>query len=343
MDSPTLREQLLHQNLKVRRRAAPVKECFPYLPFALKALMVGERVSFPIYLKVSTGNNEVKFLPYLEEGEVVEPEWLAALHEAGVDRIYVRKEDGDRLVAYLNNHLLLVSEKEGPPEEKFTVLREHLTFSLFQAYRDPRMSENVRLARKSLENLNRFLWQEGFPWTLVWEMLYRDYSLYHHSVNVSVMGMALMAFLKKGQQEGLTLGLAGLFHDVGMIYLSEEIFHKSGPLEPEERGEVMKHPCYGYRLLKGNPLVPLESLRLILEHHENANGTGYPQGLTLARQHPHTRFLYMLEAFDSLTNFRPYRPAYTPFAALKIFQDPDQGLVCEPRALKLFIQFLALA
>lgn len=343
MDTPNLRDQLLQQNLKIRRWTGPVQKSSLYLPFTLKALMVGERVSFPIFLKVTAGNAEINFLPYLEEGEVVEAEWLEALLRAGVDRVYVRKEDVDRLVAYLNNHLLLVNEKEGPKEEKFTILREHLTFSLHRAFHDPRMSENVKLARNSLETLNNFLWQEDFPWGLIWDMLYRNYTLYHHSVNVSVLGMSLMVFLRKNRRESLNLGLAGLFHDVGMIFFSEELLHKTGPLEPEERAEVRKHPCYGYQLLKSNPLIPLESLRLIVEHHENANGTGYPQGLTLEHQHPHTRFLFMLEIFDSLTNFRPYRPAYTPFAALKFLQDPTQGLVCEPRALKLFIKFLALA
>lgn len=343
MDTPSLRDKLLQQNLKIKRCAAPVQEDSPYLPFTLKALMVGERVSFPIFLKVSASNDEIKFLPYLEEGEVVAPEWLEALLRAGVDRVYVRKEDGDRLVAYLNNHLLLVNEKEGPKEEKFTVLREHLTFSLHRAFQDPRMSENVRLAKKSLETLNDFLWSQGFPWSLVWDMLYRNYTLYHHSVNVSVLGMSLMVFLKKNRRESLSLGLAGLFHDVGMIFFDEELFYRTGPLKSEELEEVKKHPCYSYQLLKGNTIIPLECLRLVVEHHENAKGTGYPQGLTLEHQHPYTRYLYMLEAYDSLTNFRPYRPAYTPFAALKIFQDPSQGLACEPKALKLFIKFLALA
>lgn len=342
MDTPTLREQLLHQNLKVKRRAAPLQEDAPYLPFSLKALIVGEKISFPIFLKVSAGGGQIKFLPYLEAGEVVEKNWLMALTRNGVERLYIREEDVDRLVAYLNNHLLLLSDAEGAQPEKFNLLREHLTLSLHRAFQDPRRPAHVSQARKSLENLNNFLWKEEFPWTLVWEMLYRDYTLYNHSVNVAILGMSLAVFLKKTQRESLAVGLAGLFHDVGMTMFTEELFHKPGPLNEEEREAVKKHPCHGYRLLKDNPLIPLESLRLILEHHENANGTGYPQGLTLERQHPFTRFLYILEAFDSLTNYRPYRPAYTPFAALKLFQEPSQGLVCEPRALKKFIQFLAL-
>jgi HD-GYP domain-containing protein (c-di-GMP phosphodiesterase class II) len=249
------------------------------------------------------------------------------------------------VVAYLNNHLLVTSTNPGNARQKFSILREHLSFSLHRAFQAPHQGANVGLAKKSLENLGKFMWQDDFPWKLVWEMLYRDYTLYNHSVNVGVMGMALMAYLKKPGRDGLTMGLAGLFHDLGMICLSEEFVHKADPLNHQEREALKKHPYQGYRLLQNTSQVPLDALRLILEHHENADGTGYPQGLTLSHQHPHTRFLYIIEAYDGLTTFRPYRPAHTPFAALKILQEPrnDQGLVCEPLALKKFIQFLALA
>jgi len=344
MDTPNLREQFLNQNLKVLHRPTPIHDHSPYLPVFLTVLMVEERLTFPVYLKVSAGEEgEIKFLPYLEEGEVVQRAWMESLDQVGIDHLYIREKDVDRVVAYLNNHLLLASGEPEHKRKKFTLLREHLSFSLVRAFQAPHQGAHVGLAKKSLENLGKFMWQEGFPWNLVWEMLYRDYTLYSHSVNVGVMGMALMAYLKKPGRDGLTMGLAGLFHDLGMITFGEEFFHKAGPLDPEEREAMKKHPCHGRRLLQNNPQIPLDTLRLILEHHENANGTGYPQGLRLAQQHPHTRFLYILEAYDSLTNFRPYRAAYTPFAALKIFQEPSQGLVCEPRALKKFIQFLALA
>jgi HD-GYP domain-containing protein (c-di-GMP phosphodiesterase class II) len=175
--------------------------------------------------------------------------------------------------------------------------------------------------------------------------MYRDYTLYNHSVNVAVLAMAMGAHLKKSKKECLALGLAGLFHDLGLIKISEEITSKKEPLTPEEWGTLKKHPCFGYRLLKGNAEIPMASLRLVLEHHENADGSGYPQGLELKGQHPLTRILALLEAYDGLTIFRPYRPRYTPFAALKILQEERGGRggpAFEPKTLKKFIEFLAL-
>jgi HD-GYP domain-containing protein (c-di-GMP phosphodiesterase class II) len=346
MDISNLREQVLNPNLKVLLRPTPQQADSPYLPINVKALMAEERLTFSVHLKVSEGEaGEIKFLPYLEEGEVLQGSWLESLKRVGIERLYVHEQHMDRIVAYLNNHLLLLSSDLEHRQEKFCILREHLTVSLHRAFKNPQLGGHVTLAKKSLGNLATFMGGEDFPWKLVWDMLYRDYTLYNHSVNVGLMGMALLIFLGKPQRDCLNIGLAGLFHDLGLTCLNEEIVLKTLPLDPDEREILNRHPLLGYRLLQNNPQIPIDTLRLILEHHENADGSGYPEGLPLSRQHPHTRLLFILEVYDGLTTFRPYRPAHTPFAALKILQEQRgaQGLACEPRTLKQFIQFLALA
>jgi HD-GYP domain-containing protein (c-di-GMP phosphodiesterase class II) len=270
---------------------------------------------------------------------------VESLQKAGIERLYFHEQHLDRVVAYLNNHLLLTSADPKHYREKFCILREHLSLSLHRALDKPHMAANVRLAKKSLENLTRFMEKKDFPWKLVWAMLHRDYTLYNHSVNVSLMSTAFMGFLGKSGKDCLLVGLAGLFHDLGLTHLREEVVHKATPVDDEEREVLNRHPALGYRLLKNNPEIPLDSLRLILEHHESADGCGYPNGLPLPRQHPYTRILFILEIYDGLTTFRPYSPAHTPFAALKILQEQQStpGLACEPRTMKQFIQFLALA
>jgi HD-GYP domain-containing protein (c-di-GMP phosphodiesterase class II) len=346
MDISNLRQQFLSDNLKILRRPTPKQENTPYLPILLKVMMVEERITFPVHLKVSEGEKgDIKFLPYLEEGEVLQRSWVESLERVGIERLYFHEQDLDRVVAYLNNHLLLTSADPKHYKERFCILREHLSLSLVRAFESPHLGANVRLAKKSLANLAKFMAKKDFPWKLVWEMLHRDYTLYNHAVNVSLMGMAFMGFLGKPGRDCLLVGLAGLFHDLGLTRLKEEIVNKADPLDAEERQVLNRHPALGFRLLKNNPEIPVDALRLILEHHEAADGSGYPQGLTLALQHPYTRILFILEVYDGLTTFRPYRPAHTPFAALKILQEQEgaRGPSCEPQSMKRFIQFLALA
>jgi HD-GYP domain-containing protein (c-di-GMP phosphodiesterase class II) len=346
MDISNLRQQFLKQNLKILRCPPTRQEDTPYFPILLKVLMVEERCTFPVYLKVSEGDQgEIKYLPYLEEGEILKRSWMESLERVGIERLYFHEQDLDRVLAYLNNHLLVSSADPKNYPRKFCTLREHLTITLHRSFKNPKLGANINLAKKSLGNLVNFMERRDFPWKLVWEMLYRDYTLYNHSVNVAVMGMALMVFLKKPGRDRLTVGLAGLFHDLGLTQLKEEIVNKIEPLDPDERELLKRHPELGYQLLKKNPQIPLDSLRLILEHHESADGSGYPRGLNLSQQHPYTRIIFILEMYDGLTTFRPYRPAHAPFAALKILQEQrgDRGLACESKTLKKFIQFLALS
>jgi HD-GYP domain-containing protein (c-di-GMP phosphodiesterase class II) len=346
MDAVNLRQQFLSQNVKILHCPPSKQENSPYIPLFVKSLMVEERCTFPLYLKVCEGEStNIKYFLYLEEGEILQRRWMDSLQRVEIKRVYFHEQDLDRVLAYLNNHLLLTSNDPQHYQRKFCTLREHLAVSLHRSFKNPKLGANINLAKKSLGQLANFMEHQGFPWKLVWEMLYRDYTLYNHSVNVALMGMALMAYLEKPGRDRLTVGLAGLFHDLGLTQIQEEIVNKVEPLDPEEREILEKHPELGYHLLKNNSQIPLDSLRLILEHHESTDGSGYPKGLTLFKQHPYTRMLFILEMYAGLTTFRPYRPAHPPFAALKILQEQQgkKGPACEPKTLKLFIQFLALS
>lgn len=346
MESATLREQILNRHLKVLRSPAPSKAEAPYVPVHVQIFMPGERLTFPAYVKVLTGGPEkIRFLPYFAAGEILQASWLQTLKEAGITRLYVHEEQLDQVLAYLNNHLFLVSGEEQPSRKNFILFREHLHASLYRAFSQPHLGKNIQEARKSLENILGFLQLKGVPWQILWELLYRDYSLYNHCVNVALLGLAFLLFLKAPRNECLNLGLAGLFHDVGLTCLDVELVNKNDPLSPEERQVLEQHPLLGYRLLKPHVAIPVTTLRLILEHHENADGSGYPQGLPLERQHPHTRIIFLLECYDAMTNYRPYRPAHSPFAALKRLQElrGSRGPACEPHILRKFIEFLALA
>lgn len=342
---PELRLHILDESLKVLKR--PVgKQDNQYVSIPLSVLMIGERVTFDLCLKISeAGESEVKFISYLEDGDILEPHWLEKLQKLGIDRLFLHRQDLDKSIAYLNNHLLLENGKPGSSHKELGILREHLNFSLQAALHAPQLGHHVGLAKKSLATFFAVLQKNRLPWKMVLELMYRDYTLYNHSVNMAVLAMAMGSYLKKSPKDCLALGLAGLFHDLGLIKIDEEITGKKDPLTPEEWETLKKHPCLGYQLLKGVAEIPMASLRLILEHHENMEGSGYPQRLDLRRQHPLTRIVSLLETYDGLTIYRPYRPRYTPFAALKILQEERGargGPVFEPRTLKKFIEFLGL-
>lgn len=346
MDVHNTRQQLFANQLKVLRRNFSTTGTTSFLPIYLQTLMVGEKLSFNLYVKVgATDQQEVHFLPFLEGEEVLEQSWVEVLERLGIDRFYFQRQDLERVIAYLNNHLLLFDfHRQNLPKEKILVLVEHLNFSLYRAFNSQNLGRHIQLAQGQVERLVQVLQKNITSLKLVWELLYRNYNLYNHSINVCLLGIALMLFLHKSRHDSLILGLACLFHDLGMSRIPEDLLDRRERLSAVELEALKKHPYLGYQMLKECESIPPEVLQLVQEHHESADGSGYPQGLPLGHQHPWTRIIHLVDAYDGLTGHRPGRQPLSPFAALKALQSQTglKGSSFDPRTLKNFIRFLAL-
>src|SRR5688572_11912317 len=101
------------------------------------------------------------------------------------------------------------------------------------------------------------------------------------------------------------LRLAGLLHDVGKSGVSDEIVSKRGPLDESEWIAMRYHPELGAALLNDAGLDDIREW--ILCHHERPDGTGYPRGLVGVEIPLGARILAVADAYEAMTNDRPYR------------------------------------
>jgi len=112
---------------------------------------------------------------------------------------------------------------------------------------------------------------------------------------------------------------ASAIYNIGYSTLDQSIINKEDELNSREWDEIRKHPMAGYHMLK-NLSVYSDIAEIILEHHENVDGTGYPRGLKENQIHSESLVLSVTSAYYSMINDRPYRAAMTPEAALKEIQ-----------------------
>mgnify|MGYP000140754879 CR=1 FL=1 len=92
-------------------------------------------------------------------------------------------------------------------------------------------------------------------------------------------GLALANKLKLATEKRLSIFLAGLLHDVGMLHINPEIVKKKGKYTPEEWRSMQAHTIIGEKALSGiSKLSPIVR-KSVLEHHERTDGSGYPRGL----------------------------------------------------------------
>src|ERR1700730_541632 len=100
--------------------------------------------------------------------------------------------------------------------------------------------------------------------------------------------------------------VAALLHDIGKIGIADAILNKPAKLTAEEYELMKKHPEYGWAVLRQVPGMERASL-MILHHHENYDGTGYPGGLKGEEIPIGSRIVSVIDAFDAMVSSRPYR------------------------------------
>lgn len=134
------------------------------------------------------------------------------------------------------------------------------------------------------------------------------------------------------------LRLLAKFHDIGKVGIPDRILFKPGSLTSEEMNEMRRHSEIGHRIARSAPgLAPIADW--ILKHHEWWNGNGYPLGLKGEEIPLECRLLSIIDAYDTMTNDRPYRKAMTSKEALDELRKCS-GTQFDPEILEKFIQII---
>ena len=128
---------------------------------------------------------------------------------------------------------------------------------------------------------------------------------------------------------------ASLLHDMGKLAVPEYILNKPGKLTATEFEKMKAHASIGADILSAidfpYPVVPI-----VRHHHENWDGTGYPDGLSGTAIPIGARILSVVDCFDALTSDRPYRPRLADADAIDILQQ-RRGVMYDPLVVDAFL------
>ncbi|GAB4389661.1 MAG: hypothetical protein Kow0025_16400 [Thermodesulfovibrionales bacterium] len=173
---------------------------------------------------------------------------------------------------------------------------------------------------------------------------YDEYT-YHHSVNVSILSMALgqrLGFQKRGL---LDLGIVALFHDIGKIDIPPQVLNKPGAFSEDEWRIVRKHPLWGVRAIlsmKGFDSISIRAAIVAFEHHIHHDHTGYPKTLKPTDLDLFSRIVSIADQYDSMTSSRVYsRIPMAPDKALSVMME-RAGTQLDPLLLKFFVNMVGV-
>ncbi len=165
----------------------------------------------------------------------------------------------------------------------------------------------------------------------------RDPTTLAHSRRVAALAAAFGRHLDLSAADVRSLYLAGIVHDIGKIGVRDDVLLKPETLTDEERAMIMEHPRIAEKILA--PVGFEKVVRYAAVHHENVDGTGYPEGLRGGQIPLPGRVLAIADTYDALTSERPYKPPLDA-GEVRRAMDAMAGTKLDSRLLRAFWAFL---
>lgn len=134
--------------------------------------------------------------------------------------------------------------------------------------------------------------------------------------------------------EAEAIGYSAILHDVGKIHVPDEILGKPGPLDERERARMQLHTLAGERILSANPFFE-RARKIARAHHENWDGSGYPDALSGGRIPVEARIVHLVDVYDALRHERVYKPAWPRERAIDAIAQ-GKGTMFDPEIVSVF-------
>ncbi len=167
----------------------------------------------------------------------------------------------------------------------------------------------------------------------------RDAYTQGHSRRVAQYAKEFANYLQLDKVTQENIYLAGLLHDVGKVGIPDTLLLKPTKLTSKEYEIVQLHSTLSGQIVSTMPHYAYLA-DMIAHHHENWDGSGYPDGLQAEEIPLESRILSLADVFDALTTKRIYRPALSLERAIAILQDMQKSRKFDPNLFDKFIEFI---
>jgi HD-GYP domain-containing protein (c-di-GMP phosphodiesterase class II) len=161
-----------------------------------------------------------------------------------------------------------------------------------------------------------------------------------HSTNICILNLAQANALGIEGPLLYDIGIAALLHDVGKLFIPEELLNKPGSLNEAEWKIVRQHPFRGAQYLLDTPGVPHLAVITAYEHHMNYDFSGYPDATVHCQQNLSSQMTTVSDFFDALRTNRPYQEAMT-MEEIPEFMLKMAGKVLHPALTRNFLKIIS--
>ncbi|MFD2617268.1 HD-GYP domain-containing protein [Terrilactibacillus laevilacticus] len=152
---------------------------------------------------------------------------------------------------------------------------------------------------------------------LLYQLREHDFYTFNHSINVANLCTDFCRYLNISMETRLSIVDAFLLHDIGYLYVDAYLLAKTEPLTPKEEEELSNHVLYGEEIINTYLNDASIDMSVILLHHENINGSGYPLYYKKDKIPYYCRMLRIINDYDLMVHPRNLKNEYTQEEALR--------------------------
>jgi len=161
-----------------------------------------------------------------------------------------------------------------------------------------------------------------------------------HALNVTVVSLLMGRSFGLPEEEMLDLGVGAMLHDIGKVELPERLRYFEDRMSPSELRFYQEHVGHGLTHGRRMGLTP-GAMQVIAQHHEHADGSGFPHGVSTERMSATARIVALVNRYDNLCNPRHSAHALTPHEALALLFAQDRARV-DTSILGAFIKMMGV-
>lgn len=198
----------------------------------------------------------------LPEGAIIRVDYIDKLKELGIKEVCIYEQEE------ININQILKSDIENSIKEKVQEILEKHTY---------RQNKNLEELSRTADSIISTILEEDQVIERVFDIKQRSADIYEHSISICSLAILTALKMELPAENIHDIGVGCLLHDIGLRYQVNDFSDKNiEEMSEYEVSEYKKHPIYGYTILKDEDWLSPASKDIILSHHENIKGSGYP-------------------------------------------------------------------
>lgn len=318
----------------------PVGSDHDFARVEIDEFISGVKIQFDLYIRIG----ERRYIKIVHAGDEFDLDRLRIYKQRGLHFLYLKREDFKRYVdfsLFVTDRALASADLSKSKKLSFLKYSNHLLheYVYTHALEPQAYEESLEVVETTLATL---VDNDDY-----WELLNSLHTLqdwiYAHSLGVALYGVMIARQTKwHATNVHIKIATGGLLHDIGKKAIDPAILAKPRfELTAAELATLESHPVLGFEMLSKSKKISNDVLQIVLQHHENLAGDGYPKRLKKTYIHPYAKVISVANEFCALTLKPPAGQGMAPAEALtriheRMYTKLDMGLVSALAAIFKF-------